>query len=154
MNKSTYVLITVLLALLAAYAYWFTDWFTKPTIQILAQIRPTRLRAPVPGTIPTYPVSFAFDRKVELTEVAVFTVDDVKSNKYPHALWHLVSDSNSIPTKALLYGQAVRGMHSKTPLAKPERLDPDVKYRLLVKAGRAVGTKDFKTIEAPESMLH
>lgn len=149
MTKSTIVLITVLVVLAAAYAYYFTDWFRTPTIQILAQIRPStrNVRTPAPGTAATYPVSFAFDRRLSLTEVKVVPADEAQTNKYAHALWHLISDSNSVPTKALVYGQPLRGMKPKVPRARPEALQPDVKYRLYVSTGKAEGHIDFKTVE-------
>lgn len=150
MRKSTIVLIVVLVAVAAAYAYWFTDWFQPPTIQILAQIRPTRSSArqqPIPGQASTYPVSFAFDRRLRLTEIRVVSVEDEATNRFPHALWHLISDSNSVPTKAIVYGQPLRGMKPKVPRARPEPLQPDVKYRLYVAAGKFKGQVDFKTVE-------
>jgi len=149
MNKSTIALIVVLIGMIGAYVYWFTDWFREDTIQILAQVRPARnVRPGPPGTVPTYPVSFAFDRKLALTELKVVSVEDAATNKYPHALWHLISDSNSVPTKAVVYGEWVRGMKSKVPHARPERLEPGVKYRLYVTAGKAKGQIEFKTVEA------
>ena len=149
MTKSTVVLITILVALAAAYAYYFTDWFRTPTIEILAQIRPTtRMRSRSPVRSSTYPVSFAFDRKLGITEIRVVSADDDKTNKYPHALWHLISDSNSVPTKAVIYGQPLRGMKPKVPRARPEPLEPGVKYRLYVAARNAEGRIDFKTVEA------
>ncbi len=152
MTKSTIVLIAVLVAMAGAYVYWFTDWFAPATIQILAQVRPSRSVQPgVPGLAVTYPVSFAFDRKLRLTELRVVSVDDETTNKYPHSLWHLISDSNSVPSKALIYGQPLRGMKPKVPQARPEALQPDVKYRLYVTAGKLKGQIDFKTVEVPGS---
>ncbi|MBI5386875.1 MAG: hypothetical protein HZA90_19555 [Verrucomicrobia bacterium] len=150
MRKNTIVLITVLLLLAGCYGYFFTDWFQSPTIQILAQVRPSRNVRPTPGMPTTYPVSFAFDRKLRLTEIRVVNLDDEKTNKYPHAYWHLISDSNSMPTKAIVYGQPLRGLKPKVPRARPEPLEPDVKYRLYVSAGKNKGQIDFKTIEAAE----
>jgi hypothetical protein len=150
MTKSTIVLIVVLIAMAGAYVYWFTDWFQPATIQILAQVRPARSTQPgVPGLTATYPVSFAFDRKARLTELKVVSVDDEATNKFSHAVWHLISDSNSVPTKALIYGQQIRGMKPKVPQARPEPLQPEVKYRLYVAAGKYKGQIDFKTIEVP-----
>jgi hypothetical protein len=151
MNKSTAVYIFVLVVLAALYARFWTDWFSKPTIQILAQIRPTRNVKATPGLPATYPVSFAFERKFEFTEVKVVSVDDELTNKYPHPLWHLISDSNSVPRKALIYGEFIRGMKPKVPRARPEPLAPDVRYRLYLTAGKHKGKIDFKTLEATEA---
>ena len=150
MNKTGIFLIVVALALGASYLYWFTDLFVPPTIQILAQVRPGRV-SPIPRYTSTdvWPVSFAFNKNFPLTEVTVVVADEAKTNKFPHALWHLISDSNSVPTKALVYGSASpKGMKSKVPKARPEPLEPEVRYTLIVKADNYVGQVDFKTHEA------
>jgi hypothetical protein len=150
MTKSTILLIVILVAMACAYVYYFTDLFQPATIQILAQVRPSRgTPQGAPGYVSTYPVSFAFDNKLGLTEVKVVSVDDEKTNKYPHAVWHMISDSNSIPVQALLYGQWLKGMKSKVPHARPDPLQPDVKYRLYVRAGKFKGKVDFKTVAVP-----
>ena len=151
MTKNTVVLTIVLLVLAACYVRYFTDWFESPTIQILAQIRPLRNVRATPGSAATYPVSFAFDRKLEITELKVVAIDDEKTNKYPHYLWHMISDSNSVPTKAMIYGQPLRGLKPKVPRARPEPLEPDVKYRFYVTAGRYKGHKDFQTLETVDA---
>lgn len=151
MRKNTVVLIVVLAVMAGCYVYFFTDWFEKPTIQILAQIRPMRNVRPTPGVPTTYPVSFAFDRKLNITEVRVVAVDDEKTNKYPHSFWHMISDSNSVPTKAIVYGQPLRGMKPKVPRARPDPLEPDIRYRLYISAGKAKGQIDFKTVEVAEA---
>ena len=151
MTKNTVVLTFVLLVLAACYAFYFTDWFKSPTIQILAQIRPVRGVRATPGSTATYPVSFAFDRKLQITELKVVAVDDEKTNKYPHYVWYMISDSNSVPTKAMIYGQPLRGLKPKVPRARPEPLDPEVKYRFYVTSGRYKGQIDFKTLETVES---
>ena len=149
MSKNSLVLVFVALVLGACYIYFFTDWLSTPNIQILAQIRPSRAAQAVRGEGPAvYPVSFAFNQKYALTEVKVISVEEAKTNKYPHPVWHLISDSNSIPTKSLVYGVPVRGMKSKVPKARPEPLQPKVKYRLLVQAGDSKGQVDFQTHEA------
>ena len=151
MTKSTIFLIVVLIAMAGAYTYWFTDWFRPGTIQILAQVRPSRATEPgPPGIVKTYPVSFAFDRDVRLTEIKVVSADEEKTNKYPHVLWHQISDSNSLPVRAIYYGQWLRGMKSAVPHARPDMLQPDVKYRLYIIAGRLTGKRDFSTVAVPE----
>jgi hypothetical protein len=148
MTKQSIVLIAVAVALAAVYAVFFTDWFHKPHIQILPQIRPPQrnMRVAV-GDTPVYPVTFAFDRKYQFTEIKVVAVDDEKTNKFPHAVWHMISDSNSLPTKALMYGAKLRGMKPKVPRAEPEPLQPDVSYHLYLEAGDAKGDCKFQTHE-------
>jgi hypothetical protein len=150
MTNKSMVLIAVAVLLGGVYVWKFTDWFRHPQIQILPQIRPPqRTKRPVtPGTEPqVYPVTFAFDKKYQFTEVRVVSLDDEKTNKYPHAVWHLISDSNSIPTKALVYGAPLRGMKPKVPRAEPDALEAEVTYRIYLTAGDAKGVKEFKTHE-------
>jgi len=148
MTKQSIVLITAAVVLAGVYVAFFTDWFVKPQIQILPQIRPPQRGTRVlPGDVPVYPVTFAFDRQYRFTEIKVVAVDDEKTNKYPHAVWHMISDSNSVPTKALLYGTKLRGMKPKVPRADPDQLEPGVSYKLYLTAGKAVGEVKFQTHE-------
>jgi hypothetical protein len=148
MTKQSIVLIVVAVMLAAAYVAFFTDWFRHPQIQILPQIRPPlRGNRTAPSDNAVYPVTFAFDKKYQFTEIRVVAAQDEKTNKFPHAVWHMISDSNSIPTKALVYGSAVRGMKPKVPRAQPDALEPNVPYILYVHAGDAEGKKAFQTHE-------
>lgn len=149
MTKKSLVLIVFAVLLGGVYVWKFTDWFRHPQIQILPQIRPPqRARGAKPVTdTQVYPVTFAFDKKYQFTEVRVVALEDEKTNKYPHAVWHLISDSNSVPTKALVYGAPLRGMKPKIPRAEPEQLEPDVTYHLYLVAGNAKGDVKFKTHE-------
>ena len=149
MSKQTVALIAVAMVLAAVYVAFFTDWFRQPQIQILPQIRPPQrgTRAAPQGDTPVYPVTFAFDKKYQFTEIRVVAAEDEKTNKYPHAVWHMISDSNSIPTKALVYGAPIRGMKPKVPRAQPDPLEPDVPYVLYVQAGNAMGKQKFQTHE-------
>lgn len=150
MTKKSLVLIAIAVLLGGVYVWKFTGWFRHPEIQILPQIRPPQRsrKTPTPATdMQVYPVTFAFDKKYQFTEVRVVAVDDEKTNKYPHAVWHLISDSNSAPTKALIYGAPLRGMKPKVPRSQPEQLEPDVLYHLYLEAGDAKGDVKFKTHE-------
>lgn len=150
MTKTSIALIVVLILVSGLYVWKFTSWFSSPQIQILPQIRPPQKtrRASTPATDPqVYPVTFAFDKKYQFTEIRVVAEEDEKTNKYPHAVWHLISDSNSVPTKALVYGAPLRGMKPKIPRAEPEQLEPDVNYHLYLTAGKATGKVKFKTQE-------
>lgn len=89
-------------------------------------------------------VSFALHRKLELTELKVIPVADLETNQYAHPIWHLVSESNSVPTKAFFYGSRIRGLHPKVPNAQPDPLEPNVTYRLLIEASGLKGQHDFK----------
>ena len=150
MTKKQLVLLAVAVVLLCGYAYYFTDWFASESIQIVHTLRPytpprrgrgrTSDDNPVANT-----VSFGFNRKCRLTEIKVIPVSDLATNKYAHPIWHLVSESNSVPTKAFVYGMNIQGMHPKVPGARPDPLQPGVAYRLLVEAGELKGEHEFKT---------
>src|SRR5262245_25571572 len=101
MTRNTYVLFGIAALLGAAYVWFFTDLFTRETIQIIPQIRPGR-----PSNVsrsgdapPVYPVSFLFDGKYKLTSLKVVSAQELATNKYANPAWHLISDSNSMPTK-------------------------------------------------------
>src|ERR1043165_7215038 len=149
MTRNSYVLIALAAVLGAAYAYFFTDWFAREAIQIIPQIRPSRASTPKrSGDTPaTYPVSFSFDVKYKLTSVKVVSADDLKTNKYANPLWHLISDSNSAPTKAIVYGYPIKGMKPKIERTRPEPLQPNVPYVLFIEAGKIRGQTNFFTKE-------
>lgn len=150
MTKTGIFLIVVALALGASYLYWFTDLFVPPTIQILAQVRPGKKDGTARfDDTAVYPVSFAFNKKFPLTEVMVVVASEAKTSKYPRPLWHLISDSNSVPVKSLVYGgYPPKGMKPKIPKARPEPLEPELVYTLIVKSDNYSGQVDFKTKEA------
>ena len=153
MTKKTLVLISVAVILGAVYVFNFTNLFQKPEIKILPQIRPPRAKSRVPaGDTAVYPVTFAFDKKYAFTEIRVVAEADEKSNKFPHAVWHMISDSNSVPIKAVSYGAPLVGMKPKVPKTRAEALEPDVPYVLYVEARNpggktAVGKTRFQTHE-------
>lgn len=135
-----------IVALLAAvfgaiYCYYFTDWLSAPTIQILKLDRPLQSGR---GARAALPVVFMLEDRYRLTEVKVISLEDLATNKNPAPLWHLVSKSGSPPLKGFTYGQQIRGMQPAADKARPEPLKPGVKYRLYVKAGRARGELDFQ----------
>jgi hypothetical protein len=150
MSKNGIILSVVAVLLAAAYVYFFTDWLHKDYIQIIPQIRPIRTaRAAKKSPLDTqvYPVSFSLNPKCRLTSVKVVNADDYRTNKYASPLWHLISDSNSVPTPAIVYGQLIRGMKPAIPRARPETLQPDVIYTLLVDAVGITGRTNFHTRE-------
>lgn len=146
MQKRTPTLVIAALVLAVLYVSYFTDWFGRQSIQIIVQNRPIAQRmdpkkqAEAP---PTFPVSFAFNRKYELTSIKVVKTDDLKSQRFPTPLWHLISDTNSGPTKAMVYGIAPRGMHPAVEDSQPEPLLPGVSYTLMVEAGKFRGATNF-----------
>ena len=89
------------------------------------------------------PLLFEFNRPLKLTSIKVVSVDEAASNKFPHALWEMVTDSHSVPTRGFLYGMNVPGMRPAYKGVVAEPLDPAGKYRLLIQAGSAKAAHDF-----------
>jgi hypothetical protein len=150
MTKNGIVLSVIAVILAAVYVYAFTDWFKSETIQIIPTIRPGRVASvPTdPDQPPVYPVSFAFSGKYQLTSVKVVAAADLATNKYPVALWHLISDSNSVPTKSIVYGYPIKGMKPAVERMRPEPLQPDVDYVLMIEAGKIKAQTNFHTAKA------
>jgi hypothetical protein len=120
------------------------DFFRRPIINITPSIRPGQVSRLNPDV---YPVSFMLDGKYRLTTLKVITLADAKTNKYPRPIWHMISDSASSPTKIIIYGAPIKGMKPSIPKARPEPLQPDTPYRLILEAGKQRGQVDFKTVE-------
>jgi hypothetical protein len=94
-----------------------------------------------------YPVVFALDGEYKLTSIRV--IEDTPSQPGGASLivWQVDTTSNSVPTKALIYGRTPRGMKLKDERNKPAKLLPGTTYRLEVKAGRYEGRTTFQTKE-------
>src|SRR3954470_24162846 len=108
MTKKQLSILLVLLALAGVAAYMLKDYFKAEPIQISCLIRaaqpgrrPQPRAADAPSGKPGYNVAFAFNHKLSLTSIKVFTLADAQTNKYPRPLWNLASPSNSIPTKSI-----------------------------------------------------
>lgn len=141
MKSQLKFLIFVALVLGAVYAYKFTDWFGEKEIQIkykvLAGRAPTRSSA-------ADPVAFYLaEKEYRLTSIKVISTDEAATNKYPHAYWHLVSDSNSVPVSDFIYGGNVAGMKPKIAGLAAQPLEINGNYRILIEAGKYKGEKDF-----------
>jgi hypothetical protein len=146
------MMILALLLLCGLSLYLNRDWFAKDHVHIYHRSFPPR-----PGMIrrkssqdpmaAVNPVVFGFDRgSFKLTSIKVVPVSAIETNKYPEPIWHLVSESNSIPVKDFLYGMRIAGMHPAVPGATADPLEPNVKYRLLIEAGAFKAVHDFTPI--------
>ena len=141
----------MLVALAVAFGgislYLNKDWFAGDIIQIHHRSRPARAgffrRTKRPDTSATDPVFFDIDRKLKLTSLKVIPVSDIETNKYPQPIWHLVSDSNSVPIADFWYGMRIPGMRPSVQGATPDPLEPGVKYRLLIEAKGSKTEHDF-----------
>jgi hypothetical protein len=147
MTKRTIVLLGIAVLLGALYVFWFTDWFVQESIQIITTVRAERTMARGKGKAPVYGVSFALNGKYPLTRVAVVQADDLRTNKYPTPLWELISDTHSVPTKVIRYGEAPRGMKPAIPRARAQPLEPGVEYVVIVEAGKLKAQTNFFTRE-------
>jgi len=132
MSNRTVLLICVAVALAGAYMRYFMDWHQRPHIQIFCEkSRSAILRGKAtPGVI------FHFTNSYPLTSIKVVEADEALTNKYPHALWHLIADGAPVPTHSFGYGAAIKGMKPEISTAVPEPLDAGEEYLLLVEAGK------------------
>ena len=139
MTRKQWLLIALAVLLGGISFYLNKDWFAKDDIQIFHRSRPGGAgffrRAKRPDTAAVNPVFFTFDRKLKLTSLKVIPVKEIETNKYPHPIWHLVSDSNSVPINDLVYGMKIPGMRPSVKGATADPLEPGVNYRLLIEAG-------------------
>ena len=147
MTRKNWTLIALAVVLGGFSLYLNRDWFAGEVIQIHHRSRPARagfLRRSRPqAKLATDPVFFAFDRKLKLTSLKVIPVSEIETNKYPHPIWHLVSDSNSVPVEEWSYALPIRGMRPAVKGATPDPLQPGVKYRLVLETGKRKTEHDF-----------
>lgn len=145
-QRSGYWFAAGVLAVIGLYAYVSRDFFKAGEIEITHRVA---VGPPVRGpertnqnTIVTQLV-FGLNRKCKLTEIKVFPVAALKTGSQPSPVWHLVSDSNSIPVRLFAYGDHVRGLRPFVKKSRPQPLESNVTYRLILKAGREKGEHDF-----------
>lgn len=148
MSRSRLILTLIALVGLGGLCLYLNrDWFSTQPIQIMHRVSPwmtTRgRRAGNPGA--GNPVVFSFDKYYRFTSVKVFVAADAATNKYPHAIWDLVSDSNSVPAATFSYGGWIRGMRPAVKNAWADPLEPGVKYRLVVETDGRQARHDFTT---------
>jgi hypothetical protein len=144
MTTKQWMLILLAIALGAFSLYLNRDSFAKESIQVYHRCRPARfVMGGSSADADAQSIMFGFDRWLKLTSLKMVPLDQFKTNQYAHALWELVSDSNSAPVKDFTYGAHIRGMRPPIEGLTPEPLEPGVPYRLLVQAGREKITHDF-----------
>jgi len=146
MTKKNIFLIALALLLGGLSLYLNRDWFGSKTIQVSHRSLPDRSPRSRRGradNAAVNPVIFLLNQKLKLTSVQVIPVADLETNKYPHPIWNLISDSNSIPTQEFVYGANIRGMKPAVKGDIPDPLQPGVKYRLAIEAGPLKAEHDF-----------
>lgn len=145
------MLIGLAVVLAGGSLYLNKDWFAKEDIHIYDRSRPisaSRFRRGAPGQSDICPIVFGFGQPLKLTSIKVTPLSDIETNKFPQPIWHLVSDSNSVPIKAFTYGQRVAGMRPAIKGASPVPLQPGERYRLLIEAGSRKAQHDFVPLPA------
>jgi hypothetical protein len=134
MNKQPVFLIGVALVLAAIYIAYFTDSFKPKNIHVYWRISPANADV----------VVFYLDKPYPLTSVKVVRTAEALTNQHPHALWHMVAQSDPAPTATFNYGGNIPGMKPELPSAQPEQLQPDTEYSVVIEAGRKLkGEKSF-----------
>ena len=146
--KKNWLRTLVVLLGLAVSAWLFGDWFKSPPLTIFHRVIAGRPQwgAARPGNNqpPDAPVvTFGFDRKLKLTDVKVFLLPELETNKLPQPIWHLVADTNAVPVKGFAYGERIRGLKPFVKGSRPVPLEITNTYRLLIEAGSLRGQHDF-----------
>jgi len=149
--KKTLGIAALIVVVAAIYLYLYRDYFVRRDIQIHVTIRPRiGMRARTqPGASDEPPPKLATFNLggglYKLTSIAVYDMNELATNKDASPIWHLVSDSNSIPVGNFVYGWNIRGMHPEIKGSRPGPLLPDNGYRVVIKAGSQRGVHEFKT---------
>jgi hypothetical protein len=130
MNKKSWILVVVAVALGAIYIIHFSSWFKPKALLIAHNERFGH-------------VNFTLGDPYRLTSIKVVSVSALESNKYALPAWELKSDSNSVPIKLFSYGERIRGMKPIVSNARPEPLVPGETYRLFIDTGSLKAQHDF-----------
>jgi hypothetical protein len=143
MTKRKWMLMAIALLLACVYVYHFTGWFKTKSIQISYTERFFASRGPSRTSQPM--ILFGFGgQPYQLSEVEVVPLNAGQINPAAVPVWHLTADSRSAPVDYFRYGQNLPGMKPAAPGARPEPLETNLTYRLLVRAGRLKGQCDFQ----------
>jgi len=135
MNKRAVFLIGTALVLAAVYIFYFTsftDWIKPVKIQIMCRNFPTR--GGHSATVKA--LTFYLDKPYQLTSIKIVSATEARTNKYPHALWYLVAETNSAPTVQFDYGAAISGMKPEIPHSVAEPLLPNLPYEIVIESGK------------------
>jgi hypothetical protein len=153
MTRKNWTLIILAILLGGFSLYLNRDWFASENIHIYHRSRPARAgffgrrRATNrPDDSKVDPVMFGFEHRLKLTSLKVIPMSDLETNKYPHPIWHLISDSNSVPTKEFVYGFPIPGMRPAIKGTSADALVPGEKYRLLIETAAQKAEHDFAPV--------
>ena len=138
------MLIGFAFVLAVVYAVFFAHWFKTGSITIYHVTRPSGRAMQARRDVPMPPITFNLQGDYKLTEIKVVPLAVWQTNQNTLPVWHLISDSNSVPVKSFAYGQRIRGMKPAVPGMQAQPLEPNIAYRLFVAAGKIRGQHDFK----------
>lgn len=130
------------IVLFVVYAVFFTDWFKPKKILVSHTYRNIHPGQARPGVM--RPLIFGVMPQTFLTDIKVVPFDAYQTNKNIGPLWHLVTDSNSVPLKDFYYGEHIQGMKPAIKGTHAEDLETNVNYLIIVHAKRVVGEHKFE----------
>jgi hypothetical protein len=146
-SKKKIIFLLLLLSGLGGLSLYLNrDRFASKSIQISHRVSPWLKIKRAGGRAARLgePVAFTLNGYYRLTGVKVVPLAGISTNKYAHPVWHLVSDSNSVPTSSFVYGGPIRGMRPAVKGARPDPLDPAATYRLIVTTPDKEAQHDFR----------
>jgi len=142
MTKKNLLLVLLAIGLATVYVVWFTDWFRPKTVYIYHTNRNLRPNLARGNALPN--LIFGLKPQIQLTELKVISLPELETNKDATPVWHLISDSNSVPVKSFYYGQYIGGMRPKFKGVRAEALESNITYRMFITAGKVKGQHDFE----------
>jgi hypothetical protein len=145
MNNRTVLFVGVAGILAALYVTYFTDWFKPKKIQIMWRVSATGGNGVAHGPN----VIFYLNHPYPLTSIKVVEADEAETNKFAHALWHVVANSGPVVTNTFNYGATISGMKPEIASAEPEPLQPDIDYSLVVEAGGNLKGEKVFSVHGP-----
>ena len=145
MTKKNIFIIVFVILFGCLSLYLNRDAFAPQVIQVSHRsISPRRWMTFRKGAKPSVnPVVFLINKDLRLNSVKVVLVSDAETNKYPHAIWDMISDSNSVPTREFIYGSPIKGLKLAIKGVGADPLQPGVNYRILVEADSTKLEHDF-----------
>ncbi|MDR3459807.1 MAG: hypothetical protein P4N60_20455 [Verrucomicrobiae bacterium] len=144
MTKKNILLIVAAAVLATVYVVYFTDWFRPKTVKIFHTSRNLHPRAARGGSGALPSLIFGINQQLKLTELRVVPAEAYQTNQNALPVWHLISDSNSVPVKQFFYGMYINGMKPAVKGARPQMLETNVTYHLILQAGNIKGEHDFE----------
>lgn len=145
MSKKSLILILFAIVLAAVYVVWFSDWFRPKKVEVFHTYRNFRQTVLRGNANPSLIFGIRPSR-TQLTELKVVVLSEYETNRSAVPLWHLISDSNSVPLlRGFYYGEYIRGMRPAIKGDRAEALETNVTYRMFITAaGNIKGEHDFE----------